>query len=250
MEPVKLLNYFRVERSTFIDEHFYCRGNYLYVAESGTYSYCVNGQSWQVSQWECVLFRKDTYYERTVLSPVVLHIFELDQPVWDRLEPVRFADRQRIRSDIALLNSLQMEKTQNFSYIAHLLNDIVYLYHRGRVGALIPDPTADSRIDRALEIMRSRFDGELTVAELARAVHLSYPQFCRLFVKQLRLTPTQYINQLRTDKAKGLLRTTDLPIKAVAAECGFKDIYYFSNFFKAATGISPTGYRSGKDDFT
>ena len=239
MELVKLERYFRVERSTFIDEHFYCRQNSLYLTESGVYEYTVNGTLWQASELDCVIYKKGSFYDRRVLTPVVLHIFEIDRPVVDCLAPVSFADRQRIRSNIALLNNTD---GKDLPYISHLLNDILYLYQREQTGKQVPD----KRILQAQEIIRSRFDKELTVSEIAKAVHLSYPQFNRLFVKHMQIPPVQYINQMRVDKAKVLLRTTDLPINAVAAECGFRDIYYFSNFFKTATGIAPSQYRAGK----
>lgn len=242
MEAVKLERYFRVERSTFIDENFYSRRNSLYLTESGMYEYKVDGQSYRAAELDCVVYKKGSFYDRRVLAPVVLHIFDIDRPVIESLAPVSFTDRQRIRSDITLLNAADRK---DLPYIAHLLNDILYLHQRERLQQEQPVPE-DQRIVQALELIRTQFDKEVSVSQIATAVHLSYPQFNRLFVKQMKLPPVQYINQLRVDKAKVLLRTTDLPVKAVAAECGFRDIYYFSNFFKTATGIAPTQYRTGK----
>ena len=239
MEQIKLQRYFRVERSTFIDEHFYSRENSLYLTESGIFEYTVNGQTYRASELDCVIYKKGSYYDRRVLKPVVLHIFDIDGRTVDSDAPISFSDRQRIRADIALLNSADRK---DIAYISHLLNDILYLHQREQTGRQVPD----KRILQAQEIIRSRFDKDVTVSQIAKAVHLSYPQFNRLFVKHMQMTPTQYINQMRVDKAKVLLLTTDLPINAVAAECGFRDIYYFSNFFKAATGVAPTRYRAEK----
>ena len=57
------------------------------------------------------------------------------------------------------------------------------------------------------------------------------------------MTPSNYIALLRIQKAKEMLSNTELPIKEVAAACGFEDAYYFSNFFKKQFGISPTSFR-------
>lgn len=246
MELVKLRRYFRVERSSFIDERFYSKENFLYLTESGVFEYSVNGQTYRAGELECVFYKKGAYYERTVLSPVVLHIFELEQAFVAFDAPVSFADHQRIYGDLALLNRINGADRKNLPYIEHLLNDILYTYQQEQAGFQDVCPANDKRIEKALSIIHGNFHKEISVHEVAASVHLSYPQFNRLFVKQMGITPIRYIHQLRSDKAKGLLYTTDLPIKAVAAECGFRDIYYFSNFFKSVTGISPTQYRAGK----
>lgn len=243
MELVKLHKYFRVERSAFLDEQFYSRGNFLYLTEKGSYEYTVNGQTFQTGELDCVFYKKGSYYDRKVLSPAVLHLFEIREEFTDSDAPITFTNRQRIHSDIALLNRLNAADANNLPYIEHLLNDILHTHLQEKTGIF---RTYDKRIVQALEMIRSRFDQELAVTEVAKAVHLSYPHFNRLFVKQLGITPIRYIHQLRLDKAKELLYTTDLPIKAVAAECGFRDIYYFSNFFKSTTGLSPKQYRTGK----
>lgn len=244
MELAKLQGYVRVERSTFRDEHFYSTQNFLYVIEKGVFAYTVNGKTYQARELDCVYFKKSTYYERTVVSPVILHIFELAQPLADADAPISIANSQRIRENIAFLDNLQGTVKENLPYIEHLLNDILHTHRQEK--QQVPDPleTADSRITQALSIIHDNFHRELSVNALAEAVHLSYPQFNRLFVKYLGVTPIRYIHQLRLEKAKGLLYTTELPIKVIADECGFKDIYYFSNFFRAATGCSPTQYRN------
>lgn len=240
MELAKLQGYVRVERSTFRDEHFYSTQNFLYVIEKGVFAYTVNGKTYQARELDCVYFKKGTYYERTVVSPVILHIFELAQPLADADAPISIANSQRIRENIALLDNLQGTVKENLPYIEHLLNDILHTYRQETA----QQETPDSRIAQALSIIRSNFHRELSVYDLAQTVHLSYPQFCRLFGKYLGMTPIRYIHQLRLEKAKGLLYTTELPIKVIADECGFKDIYYFSNFFRTATGCSPTQYRN------
>ena len=243
MEPVKLLKYFRVERSSFLDEHFICRGNFLYLTEKGSYEYTVNGKTYRAAELDLVFYKKGSYYDRKVLRPAVLHLFEIEEEIAASDAPITFLNRQRIHSDIGLLNRISAADPNDLAYIQHLLNDIVYVHRQETAGIY---PVYDKRIAQALETIRNGFDKELTVTEVAKTVHLSYPHFNRLFVKQLGITPIGYIHQLRLDKAKELLYTTDLPIKAVAVECGFRDIYYFSNFFKSTTGLSPKQYRTGK----
>lgn len=55
--------------------------------------------------------------------------------------------------------------------------------------------------------------------------------------------PSEYIRSFRMAKAKQLLATTDMPIGAIARECGFANYNYFSRLFKQETGFSPTNDR-------
>lgn len=53
-----------------------------------------------------------------------------------------------------------------------------------------------------------------------------------------------FLISARMEKAKYLLRYTDLKITEIAALCGFSDIYLFSKQFKHKTGFSPSLYRT------
>nr|WP_295871459.1 helix-turn-helix transcriptional regulator [uncultured Chitinophaga sp.] len=61
----------------------------------------------------------------------------------------------------------------------------------------------------------------------------------------LHVSATRLIQQRVLLEAKRLLQTTDLSIKEIAFELGFVDHAYFSNFFKAQAGITPTRFREG-----
>ncbi|MBQ8398204.1 MAG: helix-turn-helix domain-containing protein [Clostridia bacterium] len=243
MEIAKVHRYLRVERKTFIKEHFCSRRNSVYLIEKGDFEYTINGQTYQAAESDCVFYKKGSYYDRTVLTPVVLHIFDIDFDFIDSDAPISFFHSDRIRSDIALLNSVNADIEKNMPYIEHLLNDILHIYYSEKAAPKNHSSINDQRIVQALDIIRDRFDKGIAVSDVAKAVHLSYPQFVRLFEKNMHVTPIRYINELKLDKAKALLYTTDLPIKVIASECGFDDIYYFSNFFKTMSGVSPTAYR-------
>ncbi|QJB30758.1 AraC family transcriptional regulator [Chitinophaga oryzae] len=61
----------------------------------------------------------------------------------------------------------------------------------------------------------------------------------------LHVSATKLIQQRVLLEARRLLQTTDLSIKEIAFELGFVDHAYFSNFFKAQAGITPTQFREG-----
>lgn len=51
--------------------------------------------------------------------------------------------------------------------------------------------------------------------------------------------PLEYLNQIRINKAVELLRNTELSVKEVCFECGFKSSQYFSRIFKKQMKVSP-----------
>lgn len=63
------------------------------------------------------------------------------------------------------------------------------------------------------------------------------------FNEYLNVTPSQYLNKKKVDKAIELLLSTDLSILDITFECGFNNIEYFDKIFKKMMGLSPLRYR-------
>ena len=56
----------------------------------------------------------------------------------------------------------------------------------------------------------------------------------------------QYLNRVRINRVKELLKTTDMKLAEIAALTGFSDEFYLSRQFKKATGVSPVLYARGQ----
>lgn len=63
------------------------------------------------------------------------------------------------------------------------------------------------------------------------------------FHEYLNMTPSQYLNKKKIDKAIELLLSTELSILNIAFECGFNNIEYFDKIFKKIMGLTPLRYR-------
>lgn len=79
--------------------------------------------------------------------------------------------------------------------------------------------------------------------EIAKFVAISPEYLCRLFKKATGNTITEYINILRMENAKKILKSSDVKISGVAMETGFKSVSYFNRMFKKILGISPREFR-------
>lgn len=104
-------------------------------------------------------------------------------------------------------------------------------------------PGAVTAVQKAIQYMKQSFKENLTRDQLAENISLSPGYFSILFKAHTGVSPIRYLNKIRIDQSKLLLRNTDLPIKQIAEESGFEDSFYFSRLFQKETGMSPRDFR-------
>jgi AraC-like DNA-binding protein len=99
-------------------------------------------------------------------------------------------------------------------------------------------------ITRAKQFIRDHHTEDLSLGQVAQAMHTSVFYFCKLFRKATGLTFTEFVARTRIEKAKNLLLNPNLRISEVAYEVGFQSLTHFNRVFKKIAGESPTEYRS------
>lgn len=92
---------------------------------------------------------------------------------------------------------------------------------------------------RAITFVRSHYKEDISVSIIAEEAGIGERHLRNLFVKYLNLSPLEYLNQIRINKAVELLRNTEKSVKEVCFECGFKSPQYFSRIFKLQMNVSP-----------
>lgn len=112
-----------------------------------------------------------------------------------------------------------------------------------------PSRVGPSWLWRVLEEMdRGLALPEMGVPRLARSAHLSESQFAHQFRRYLGTPPGKLLLRKRMDRACALLVSHEnLPVKEIAAACGFTDPFHFSAQFKKYTRFAPTDYRRTVD---
>lgn len=96
---------------------------------------------------------------------------------------------------------------------------------------------------RAEELLRSRLERNVTVAELAAACSVSVSHFARGFRRSFGLSAHQYLIRLRLERAKALLTGTTKPLAEIAHLCGFCDQAAFTRTFARAERMAPSLWR-------
>ena len=107
---------------------------------------------------------------------------------------------------------------------------------------------SDALIKALLVYIHENYARNLSVDELAAAVHISRRACFRAFRENLRMTPLEYLRQYRLNSAKALLENTRLPITEIAYECGLGSSSYFGKTFREAFGCTPGDYRRNWHD--
>lgn len=101
-------------------------------------------------------------------------------------------------------------------------------------------------IDLALSYIKEHCMEEINLSMLASECYMSYSHLFRTFKQKFGVTPIEYKNSLRIEKAKKLLLDYDLSVGEIAERLGFEGACYFTRAFKKQVGISPLSYRKAE----
>ena len=102
-----------------------------------------------------------------------------------------------------------------------------------------------STVNKAVEYIRySYMCDEMSLTSAAAHVGLSPTYFSTLFKKETGRNFSDFLSEVRIEKAKELLSRTCMPINEVAYEVGFSDYRYFGQIFKKHTGMTPREFHS------
>lgn len=152
-----------------------------------------------------------------------------------------------------ILKVPDFEKTANifnelYDYsFSDKLNDkirIISLLYR-LFSEFIPDDDSKYKIDyvrEATNIIDYNYDKNITVEEIAKKLYINPCYLSRLFKSKKNISVKQYISEKRINRAKEMLKSSNVPINIVASSVGIYDSLYFSRLFKKHTGFSPSQY--------
>lgn len=101
-----------------------------------------------------------------------------------------------------------------------------------------------SRIYRAVVYMNSRYFEDISAADCSSYVNMSYSYFSRCFRRITGRSFKEYLNLIRVDHAEKALVTSDKSVAQIAVECGYNNVSYFIQTYKAIKGVSPLGTRN------
>jgi len=100
-------------------------------------------------------------------------------------------------------------------------------------------------ISKAQEFVQKNYaDKDISLHSVAREVNISPSHFSTVFSRETGETLISYLTRVRLEKAKELLKTTQMRTSDISYEVGYNDTHYFSYVFKKHTGMTPKEFRS------
>ena len=209
------------------------------------------GYSKEVFPDEMVYIPANTEFLREVIEPIDFHQFSFsvgeESGYFQQLAPGKLnIPKEQTRAIMRSADMIAAFPTETERLAKEILHKITvdnYLFSRAAsVAHLSPEVLAASRY------IQQHPEGSLSVSDLAESLHLPHNGLIWKFNRELNMSPKQYIQLCRINRAKELLLDGDLPVSRIAELCGYSNMYYFSNAFKKSEGMSPSAYRRKRNE--
>lgn len=98
-------------------------------------------------------------------------------------------------------------------------------------------------INKIVRFVQNHLAEEISLSVLAEEFHFSTQYVSQLFKNEIGVNFLTYLTNIRMEKAKKLLLSTDLPIAEVSEQTGYSDYRVFTKVFKKSEGVTPSQYR-------
>ncbi|MBK8806738.1 MAG: helix-turn-helix domain-containing protein [Bacteroidales bacterium] len=147
-----------------------------------------------------------------------------------------------------LINLTNIKSEKVVSNLFEILEDLSLCDNYTTVTTLPykTDNTENTRIGKVYNYVLNNYMQEITVDKAAKLLNLSKPAFCNYFKKKVNKRFTEFVNEIRINKACILLKETDKNISEISYEVGFVNISYFNRYFLKLKNITPLKYRINK----
>jgi len=96
------------------------------------------------------------------------------------------------------------------------------------------------RFNTVRQYIRLHYTEPICNRELAELIHLSEDRFNHLFKECMGVSPLQYVNEIRLQKAMQLLKVGEYSTSEVAEMVGFTDYNHFGRLFRKSFGFTPS----------
>jgi AraC-like DNA-binding protein len=144
-------------------------------------------------------------------------------------------ERWRRPGQVPTANGLLHLRAQIEDWMAQVLPDLSFIISR--------HIETHAQFTKVFQHIEDRLGADLRVESLARVHSATREAFSMAFVRDVGISPKEYLNRRINQAAIELIITTDRSIKEIAAELRFSDEFYFSRFFQKLNGIPPSMYR-------
>lgn len=226
----------------------------LFFIKKGSFRIEHDGITENIVPGDCLILPDYLYFRRNVIEPIefvyVKFAVNLNCPYSFTIPygKLIFRDKKRFLSNISAIEKLLMnDDLFSVNYREHLLTDILFMIHFEQIEKnthqqeqVVKDFLVESAVTYILEHLRHK----ILIQDICYNVGTNMSTLNFRFRRTFNMSVGQYIVNEKMKKARHLLIGTTYSITEIADRCGFENVYYFSNVFKKAHGISPAKYKN------
>lgn len=150
-----------------------------------------------------------------------------------------------------IFNLLAQRKKLQALYCATLLKTSAESSEEDKKEDIAPVLSANDKLfmDRLIRFIEDNLDnGNLMIADLTQELGMSRSVFFNKLKTLTGLSPVEFLREMRIKKAAQLILADESNMAQIAYQVGFNDSHYFSKCFKQVYGVTPTEYKSGKEN--
>ncbi len=143
------------------------------------------------------------------------------------------------------LSDFYIQKLDDISSIQELsnLHSKMVMDYTVRMKDLRHNANLSKTTNECLNYIYAHVNDRITIDDLADHLDTSTSHISRLFKEELGISPSDYIRNVKLDKAKNLLRFSDYSIIEISNYLSFSSQSHFSKLFFEDTGMTPKKYR-------
>lgn len=214
-----------------------------------TFSYGREENFWEYLFFDPKVIVNELYADSPVYAKEVVDVLNNNYLIIDENNYADFAE---------LINKVILEAkykkkfhhiVQNH-YMRILIVELMRMHEDVPYYADGPAKTANaSQISAAIEYIMNHFSEQIKAVDLANACGLSETHFRRIFDDYVDMSPMDYVNLCRIQKACEMMKKTDEPMDIVAEQCGFSGTSTFNRNFKKFLGITPYQWKIAPENY-
>lgn len=241
----------------------------VYYLLKGQRSYFIKDRVYSVNQGDLVFIPKFVFHrtffagslqhQRVLLnftdsflkrSQVKESKLDLLKPFRSQNPTLRLKEEDHKYAEALLLRAIAEMRSKSDGYEMCLKALVVeLLVHLARCCGKYMEtvPPGDSPLHRKVanitDYIEAHFSEPLTLTHLSETFHISPYYLSRVFKETTGFSFVDYVNHVRLNEAKRLLRETEWKVLRIAEQVGFDSVAYFGRVFKEMVHLSPVQYR-------
>lgn len=200
---------------------------------------------------------RDKTMSQTILNQMLAYIYTYNKDNLERIKPritelVVIISRAAVDAganvkDIFLINENFNSNIENFKdledlsvWVSNMLQRFISLtfeFEKAKHADIVY---------KVIEYIKENYYRHISLEEIAEITYMSKTYLSTLFKKETGYSISEYINNIRVERAQSLLINSDIRIVEIARMCGFEDQSYFTKVFRKTSGITPKKCRESR----